>query len=105
MRSPPVWQRTASTKVERLVCIGVTHIDEDHLRAQRPKATTSKKRGRLTFRQSDLTRALKGAKQAGQVATRAEIDREGRILLTFSGEISTPPSPTRDWDEALSNDR
>jgi hypothetical protein len=85
--------------------VGVTHIGENHLRAQGPKATTLKKRGPLTFRQSDLTRALKGAAQAGQVPTRAEIDRDGKISLTFSGEQPTPPSPARDWDEALSNDR
>src|SRR6185369_17286262 len=81
--------------------VGVTHIGENHLRAQGPNATTLKKRGPLTFRQRDLTRALKGAAQAGQVPTRAEIDRDGKISLTFSGEQPTPPLSARDWDEAL----
>jgi hypothetical protein len=61
------------------------------------------RRGPPTFRQGDLTRALKGARQAGQVPTRAEIDRDGKISLTFGDE--QPPSSARDWDEALSNDR
>ena len=63
------------------------------------------RRGPLTFRQGDLTRAIKGAVQAGQVLTRAEIDRNGKISLTFGGDQPPPPSSAKDWDEALDNDR
>jgi hypothetical protein len=84
---------------------GVTDIRENQLRAQAPQARPHKKRSPLIFKQADLTRALKGAAQAGQVATRAEIDRDGKISLTFSGEQTTPPPSARDWDEALNNGR
>lgn len=34
-----------------------------------------------TFRQSDLTRALKGLKAAGEQVARVEIDSAGRIVI------------------------
>ena len=41
-------------------------------------------RGPATFTQADLTRALLGAKKAGFVARKAEIDSGGKIVLDFS---------------------
>ena len=38
-------------------------------------------RGRLPFKQRDLTRALRAAAKAGQPVQRFEIDREGRIVV------------------------
>jgi|SoiMethySBSTD1v2_1073268.scaffolds.fasta_scaffold1235928_2 hypothetical protein len=63
-------------------------------------------RGALSFKQRDLTRALKATKAAGHVATRVEIDpKGGKFVLILSDEKPTPLSTQDDWDEALSNDR
>jgi hypothetical protein len=40
-------------------------------------------RGPLTFKQSDLTRAIKAAKAAGIEVTRIEIDPEGKIVVVI----------------------
>ena len=34
-----------------------------------------------TFRQSDLTRAIKGVKAAGEVVARVEVDAGGKIVI------------------------
>lgn len=50
-------------------------------------------RGSLTFKQSDLTRAIKAALKAGVTVERAWIDVDGKIMLGFtkpSGEIEQP---------------
>jgi hypothetical protein len=39
------------------------------------------------FRQSDLTRALRGADAAGREIQRAEIDRDGKIVLVFGPHV------------------
>ncbi len=39
-------------------------------------------RASTTFRQAQVTRAIKGAKAAGMDVKRVEIDREGRIVLS-----------------------
>lgn len=52
------------------------------------------------FRQSDLTRAIKAAKVAGERPSRALIDINGNIVLSFGGE----PIPARgkgSWDDLL----
>jgi hypothetical protein len=46
-------------------------------------------RGPSTFRQRDLTRALRAVGAAGREVLRVEIDRNGRILLVMSD-----PEPT-----------
>jgi hypothetical protein len=38
-------------------------------------------RGRLTFRQQDLVRALKGARAAGLEISKVEIDKDGKIVV------------------------
>ena len=40
-------------------------------------------RGHLTFKKSDLTRAIKAAETAGKVVERAWIERDGKIVLDF----------------------
>lgn len=40
-------------------------------------------RGPSTFRQRDLTRALRGAQAAGVELARVEIGRDGRIIMDF----------------------
>lgn len=44
---------------------------------------------RATFRQSDLTRALRAAQDAGLPVVRTEIGPDGRIIMVHEGEA--PP--------------
>jgi hypothetical protein len=46
-------------------------------------------RGRCTFRQTDLTRAIKAAVAAGFPKARAEIEPSGKIVIVF-GELDEP---------------
>lgn len=41
-------------------------------------------RGPLTFKKTDLTRAIKGAEAAGKIVERAWIERDGKIMLGFA---------------------
>ena len=45
-------------------------------------------RGPLTFKQQDVTRALKAARAAGTVVAKVEINRDGKIVLSI-GEPDT----------------
>lgn len=60
-------------------------------------------RSAARFRQMDVTRALRGAQEAGVEPTRLEIDASGRIVLAFT---EAPPAPVESaeavnpWDEA-----
>jgi len=47
-------------------------------------------RGPQTFKQRDVTRALKGAAAAGIDVRRVEIDREGKIVVIASAPASAP---------------
>jgi len=61
-------------------------------------------RGALTFKQRDVTRALKAAEKADQHVIGFEITKAGNIFVHTS-KAERPSSTARDWDEALSNDR
>jgi hypothetical protein len=54
---------------------------------------------RQTFKQADVSRALRGAVNAGLSVARAEIDAAGRIVLVFSGPEGTesPASHLQIW--------
>jgi hypothetical protein len=56
--------------------------------------------GRCTFREVDLTRALRAARKAGAHVARAEIARDGKIVLVLNkdGEASSR-SEGNEWDE------
>jgi hypothetical protein len=54
-------------------------------------------RGRLAFRQTDLTRALRAASAAGQPVKRFEIDREGKIVV-FLGTPEGQNMEGNEWD-------
>jgi hypothetical protein len=43
-----------------------------------------------TFKQTDLTRACKGVLAAGLRPKRAEIDRDGKIVMVFEGGDEAP---------------
>ena len=54
--------------------------------------------GKATFKQADLTRALRAVEKAGRDVVRAEIDRDGRIVLVFKNgeEVLVERN---EWDE------
>ena len=55
-------------------------------------------RGRLAFKQRDLTRALRAVTAAGTPAQRVEIDREGKIVV-FVGKPEQPDhAEDNEWD-------
>jgi hypothetical protein len=57
-------------------------------------------RGAHTFKQGDVTKALKGAEKAGFKVQRAEVRQDGSILLDFDPPASTPRDPNiNEWDE------
>jgi hypothetical protein len=60
-------------------------------------------RGPCTFKQQDVTRALKAAAAAGIEVVRYEIDRDGKIVIVTAGRAG--PHVGRDeeksWDEVL----
>jgi hypothetical protein len=47
-------------------------------------------RGAHTFKQGDVTKALKGAEKAGLKVQRAEVRQDGSILLDFDPPTKTP---------------
>ncbi|PSJ36231.1 hypothetical protein C7I55_27300 [Sphingomonas deserti] len=55
----------------------------------------------LRFRQSDLTRAVRGAEKAGLRIERIEIETSGKIVI-FSGSVTGKRGPPNPWDEELS---
>ena len=50
-----------------------------------------------TFRQSDLTRAVKGVMAAGLTPRRAEVDRDGKIIVVFVGDEAAPATDFDTW--------
>jgi hypothetical protein len=61
-------------------------------------------RGTQTFKQSDLTRALKATKAAGVGVARIEIAKDGTIAIDI-GDATAASDPAiskaNDWDEAV----
>jgi hypothetical protein len=55
------------------------------------------RRAPCTFRQTDVTRALKAARRAGFVHVRVEIDREGKIAIIASSE-GVGETEANEWD-------
>ena len=50
--------------------------------------------GPLTFKQSDLTRAIRAAIAAGLTVERAWVETDGKIVLGFRTEGGEPMAPT-----------
>jgi hypothetical protein len=58
-------------------------------------------RGAATFKQSDLTRALKAAAAAGVAVKRIEIDKSGKIVMATAGNVEAAPNENQnDWADA-----
>ena len=61
--------------------------------------------GRCTFKEVDLTRALRAARKAGAHVARAEIARDGKIVLVLNKDGEAPCGSERnEWDEINSED-
>lgn len=56
-------------------------------------------RGACTFKQQDVTRALRAALAAGLAVLRVEIDKFGKIIVVTGGD--TPSSPPDELDREL----
>jgi hypothetical protein len=54
--------------------------------------------GPATFKETDLTRALRAARKAGADVDRVEIGRDGRIVLVFKNGDRVSPEGN-EWDE------
>jgi hypothetical protein len=58
-------------------------------------------RGPRAFRQSDLTRAIKALKAAGEQIAGVRFDSAGKpVIMTGKGDVATSSSPNP-WDEAV----
>jgi hypothetical protein len=56
--------------------------------------------GRCTFREVDLTRALRAVRKAGAQVARAEIARDGKIVLVLNKDGQAPSTTEgNEWDE------
>lgn len=53
---------------------------------------------RSNFKQSDVTRVLKGAEKAGLKPESAQIEQDGSIRVFFAGSTQKSRNP---WDEAF----
>jgi hypothetical protein len=57
-------------------------------------------RGPASFRQSDVTRAIKATQKAGVVPCRVEIDRTGKITIIPGGADRADAGEPNEWDRA-----
>jgi hypothetical protein len=57
-------------------------------------------RGPATFKQTDLSRALKAATTAGVKVARIEIDRAGKIVLVTGEAKPGEVANANEWDAA-----
>ena len=58
-------------------------------------------RAPLTFRQRDVTAAIKAVEAAGHVVARVEIGRDGRIIVFPARTDEDHPPSSNEWDEVL----
>jgi hypothetical protein len=61
-------------------------------------------RGQQTFKQRDVTKALKATVKAGLPVERVEIDRGGKIIIVTAkaeGAENEDNQERNEWDEAL----
>jgi hypothetical protein len=57
-------------------------------------------RGPLTFRQNDLTRAVRAVRNAGVEVLRVEVDKDGKIIVVTAETGKTVPATgINEWDE------
>jgi hypothetical protein len=56
-------------------------------------------RGQQSFKQGDVTKALKGAVNAGLSVRRVEIDKKTGNIIVFTGALEEPPPSANEWDD------
>jgi hypothetical protein len=56
-------------------------------------------RGPATFRQQDVTRALRATVTAGIEVSRVEIDKEGKIVIVTGKTMGNHDTTSNEWDE------
>jgi hypothetical protein len=56
-------------------------------------------RGPQTFRQRDMTKAVKAVVAAGFDVLRVEVDKSGRIIVVTARSGENPVSDRNEWDE------
>ena len=54
-------------------------------------------RAPATFRQSDITKAIRAARKAGVENVRVEIAKDGRIVIVTAAD-SEPKAEANEWD-------
>jgi hypothetical protein len=54
-------------------------------------------RGKQSFRQREITRAVKGVEAAGVRVARIEVDKDGKIIIV-TGTAVTQPATANDLD-------
>ncbi len=58
--------------------------------------------GSCTFKEADVTRAIRAAEKSGKEVVRAEIGKDGKIVLVFNRWQRGPASIERnEWDEVI----
>lgn len=58
-------------------------------------------RGKCTFRQRDLTAAIKAVVAAGHQVSRIEIDPTGKIAVVIGSSDEAPVIERNEWDDAV----
>ena len=58
-------------------------------------------RGPSTFRQRDVTAAVKAVEAAGHKIARVEIGRDGRIIVFPARTDEDHPASSNEWDKVL----
>jgi hypothetical protein len=56
-------------------------------------------KGPLTFKQTDLLRAIRTSQKAGLSIARVEIDRDGKIVVVVREGMTIQGSAGNEWDE------
>ena len=56
-------------------------------------------RGPQTFRQRDLTRAVRAVTAAGMSVAKVEVDKAGRIVVVVGETNKTKPDKHNEWDD------
>lgn len=56
-------------------------------------------RGVCTFRQQDVTRAVRAVVAAGVGVKRVEVDKAGKIVVIAGSEETAAERPVNEWDD------